>query len=129
MHIAAIDIGLKRIGFATCYDKSIVLPSKAIIRRNRNQAAKEISQLLKEKDIDVLVVGMPKGGSSEEEMKRRIKHFVSLLEFDGKIFYQDEYGTSEEAKEKLKGISKQKKDGKIDSMAASLILQRWLFDN
>ncbi len=129
MYIAAIDIGLKRIGFATCYDKSVVLPAEAIIRKNRNQAAKEISQLLKEKKINILVVGIPKGGKSEEEMKRRIKHFVSLLEFDGKIIYQDEYGTSEEAKQKLKGILKQKRDGKIDSVAASLILERWLFDN
>ncbi len=126
MNIASIDIGLKRIGFATCLVKNVILSAPAIIRKNRNQAAKEISQLLKEKNIELLVVGLPKGGNSEEEMGRRIKHFISLLEFGGKIVYQDEYGTSEEAKEKLKGAIKQKRDGKVDSIAASLILQRWI---
>ncbi len=126
MLIASIDVGLKRIGVAISPDGKIVLPSSAIIRKNRNQAAKEITEFLKTNRIEKLVVGLPKGGSSEEEMQRRIKHFVSLINFDGEVFYQDEYGSSAEAKEMTKGIIKQKRDGKIDSIAAALILERWL---
>jgi len=59
-------------------------------------------------------------------MTRRIEHFVSLLAFDGTITYQDEYGSSVEAKELMQGVTKQKKDGKVDSMAAKIILERWL---
>ncbi len=73
-----------------------------------------------------MVVGLPKGGSSSEEMERRIKHFVSLLGFGGDVVYQDEYGSSNEAKEMMQGIVRQKRDGRIDSMAAKVILERYL---
>ena len=124
--IASIDVGLKRIGVAICLSSDIVTPQSAILRKNRNQAARDVTSFLKEWQIDTLVVGVPKGGSSEEEMTRRIEHFVSLLAFDGTITYQDEYGSSIEAKELMQGVTKQKKDGKVDSMAAKIILERWL---
>lgn len=124
--IASIDIGLKRIGVAICLEGSIVAPQNAILRKNRNQAARDVDSFLKEWEIDILVVGVPKGGSSEEEMTRRIEHFVSLLEFNCEIQFQDEYGSSVEAKDMMQGVTKQKRDGKIDSMAAKVILERWL---
>jgi putative Holliday junction resolvase len=104
----------------------MVTPQPAILRKNRNQAARDVDSFLKEWEIDTLIVGVPKGGSSEEEMTRRIEHFVSLLEFDGLKEYQDEYGSSLEAKQMMQGVTKQKKDGKVDSMAAKIILERWL---
>jgi len=124
--IAAIDVGLKRIGVAITLDGKIVLPQNAIVRKNRLQAAKEVENFLKEWDIKELVVGVPFGGSSEEEMKKRVKHFVDLIQFSGKIHYIDESFTSYEAKELTKGQFRHKKDGKIDSIAAALILERFL---
>ena len=126
MIYAAIDIGLKRIGLALCSYKNIVFPQNAIIRKNRNQASSDLLSRLIFLNVDILVIGMPLGGSSEEEMKRRIKHFIDLLNFKGKIVYQDEYGSSIEAKEIMMGAIKQKKDGKIDSLAAKIILDRYL---
>jgi putative Holliday junction resolvase len=126
MIYAAIDIGLKRIGLALCSYKNIVFPQNAIIRKNRNQASSDLLSRLIFLNVDILVVGIPLGGSSEEEMKRRIKHFIDLLNFKGKIVYQDEYGSSIEAKEIMMGTIKQKKDGKIDSLAAKIILDRYL---
>lgn len=128
MRIAAIDVGLKRIGTAICLDGSIVLPQEAILRKNRNQAAREVTDLLREWEIDTLVVGLPRGGSSEAEMERRIRHFVSLLELPEhlSICYQDEQGSSAEAKEQMAGAIRQKRDGRIDSIAAKIILERWL---
>lgn len=124
--IAALDVGLKRIGLALCLGQGVVTPYEAIIRKNRNQASREVSVFLKEWGIDTLVVGLPQSGSSSREMQRRIKHFVTLLSFDGQIYFIDEYGSSLEAKERLQGVTKQKKDGKIDSMAACIILERYL---
>ena len=124
--IASIDVGLKRIGVAICLGNELVVPQVAILRKNRNQAAKDVDIFLKKWEIDILIVGIPKGGSSEDEMTRRIEHFVSLLEFKGELYYQDEYGTSSEAKEMMQGVTKQKRDGKIDSIAAKIILERWL---
>jgi len=127
MKIASIDVGLKRIGVAICLDRKIVFPQDAILRVNRNQAARDVKKVLAEWEITTLVVGLPKGGSSEEEMERRIKHFVGLLELENiEIFYQDEQGTSVEAKELTQGVFRHKKDGKIDSIAAKIILERWL---
>ena len=126
MSIVAIDVGLKRIGIAVSYDKKVVLPLKAIIRKNRNQAANEVSNLLREKNAKVLIVGLPKGGNSEEEMQRRIEHFVKLLDFQGEVHYQDEYGSSSEAKDLIKGEIKIKRDGRVDSLSAVIILKRWL---
>ena len=125
---ASIDVGLKRIGVALCLDGSIVFPQEAILRKNRNQAARDVVSFLIEWEIGRLVVGLPKGGSSQDEMERRIKHFVSLLELENiEVVYQDEQGSSVEAKEMTQGIFRHKKDGKIDSIAAKIILERWLF--
>jgi len=127
MKIASIDVGLKRIGVAICLDGNIVFPQDAILRKNRNQASADVKCFLLEWEIETLVVGLPKGGSSEAEMERRIKHFVALLDVENiKIEYQDEQGTSVEAKELTQGIFRHKRDGKIDSIAAKIILERWL---
>jgi len=125
--VAAVDIGLKRIGVAFCFDGKVVLPQNAIIRKGRKQAANELSALLKEWQIEQLVVGLPKGGSSQEEMERRIKHFISLVELgDIDVVYIDESFSSFEAKEQMQGVIKQKRDGRVDSIAAKIILERYL---
>ncbi len=124
--IAAIDVGLKRIGVAICLDGHIVIPQNAILRKNRDQTARDVDRVLEEWQIHTLVVGLPKGGSSEAEMTRRIKHFVSLLSFMGEVCYHDESGSSMEAKELMRGVVKQKRDGRVDSIAAQVILERWL---
>lgn len=124
--IAAIDIGLKRIGLALCLQDGIITPQNAILRKNRNQAAKDVASFLKKWEIEILVVGIPKSGQSNKEMKRRVEHFTSLVNFSGKIVYIDEYGSSLEAKERIKGVIKHKKDGRIDSMAALIIIERFL---
>lgn len=126
MKMMAIDVGLKRIGVAYSADGKIVTPLKAVLRKNRNQAASELGKLLEEWGVQKLVVGIPLGGSSEAEMKRRIEHFISLVEFEGEVVFQDESGTSKEAKELIKGEMRHIKDGRIDSIAAMLILERFL---
>jgi len=126
MKLASIDVGLKRIGIAICLDGSIVMPQDAVLRKNRKQAARDINSFLKEWEIEKLIVGLPKGGSSEDEMERRIQHFVSLLELSIPVAYQDEQGSSFEAKELTRGDFKHKRDGRLDSVAAKIILERYL---
>ncbi len=126
MKLASIDVGLKRIGVAICLDSSIVIPQDAILRKNRNQAARDVNAFLKEWEIDKLIVGLPKDAENSDEMERRIKHFVSLLELSIEVDYQDEQNSSVEAKELTMGVFKHKKDGKIDSIAAKIILERYL---
>jgi len=121
-------VGLRRIGVAISLDGKIALPQNPILRKNRNQAAREVSEFLKDWQIDTLVVGIP-DGSSKEEMIKRIRHFVELLDFEGEVEYIDEGFTSHEAKEATKGVMRHKKDGRLDSIAAQKILERWLLQH
>jgi len=105
MKYIAIDLGLKRIGLAYSAHKDLVTPLDAIIRKNRNQASKEVKNVLDFWEVDAVVIGIPFGGSSENEMKRRVKHFMNLL---------------------MKGEIKYIRDGRVDSISAMIILQRYL---
>ncbi|EMG30811.1 Holliday junction resolvase RuvX [Campylobacter showae] len=122
MSIMAIDVGLKRIGVALAVGQT-VMPQTPVLRENRNQAARDVSAVLREYGAKKLVVGVPLGGSSEDEMRRRIAHFVSLLEFDGEVVYQDEAMSSFEASEIY---ADGRRDGRLDSIAAMIILKRYL---
>jgi len=121
--IASVDIGLKRIGIATSLGLNIVTPHNPILRKNRDQASKDVDSFLKEWEIETLVVGYP---SSSEDMQKRIKHFVALLNFNGKIVFVEENMSSIEAQELIKGDIKYKNDGRVDSIAAKIILERYL---
>ncbi|WP_297434178.1 Holliday junction resolvase RuvX [Sulfurimonas sp.] len=126
MKYIAIDLGLKRIGLAYSAHKDIVTPLNAVIRKNRNQASSEVKKVIDEWEVDVVVVGIPLGGSSEDEMRRRIAHFMNLVDFKGEVFYQDEAGSSLEAENMMKGEIKYIRDGRVDSISAMVILQRFL---
>ena len=127
MKIIAIDLGLKRIGLAICADGSIVTPLPAIERKNRNQASQEVRAVLDEWGVEAVVVGIPMdGGESESSMRRRVAHFMKLVDFKGELFLQDESFSSVEAKSLMQGEMRQKRDGRIDSLSAKIILQRWL---
>lgn len=124
MNALALDIGLKRVGVALCIDEKIALPLKAVLRQNRKQAAEDIKALIAEHHISLLIVGIPKGSSSEEEMSKRVLHFVTLLEFKGEVNFVDESFTSKEAL-KFGVANSRKKDGKLDSLAALLMIREY----
>ena len=123
MKLACIDVGLKRIGLAICLASNIVTPQSAILRKNRDQAALDVNAFLKEWEIEKLIVGFP---SASEEMQRRIKHFVSLLELTIPYEFCEENMSSIEAEDMMKGDIKYKRDGRVDSLAAKIILERFL---
>ena len=129
MKYIAIDLGLKRIGIAYSAHKDIVTPLPAVIRKNRNQASSEVQKILQEWEADAVVVGIPLGGSSEDEMRRRIEHFMNLVDFKGDLYFQDEAGSSKEAEALMKGKMRQIRDGRVDSLAAMIILERYLSQN
>lgn len=127
MKYISIDLGLKRIGLAYSAHKDIVTPLPAIVRKNRNQASSDVKKVLDEWEVDAVVIGIPLGGSSEAEMRRRIEHFMNLVDFKGDVFYQDESRSSLEAEEMMKGEIKYIRDGRVDSISAMIILQRYLY--
>ena len=123
MKLASIDVGLKRIGVAICLTSNLVTPQHAILRKNRDQAARDVNTFLKEWEIEKLIVGFP---SSSEDTQNSIKHFVGLLELIFTFEFQEENMSSHEAEEMMKGEIKYKRDGRVDSLAAKIILERFL---
>lgn len=129
--ILACDVGLKRIGLAHIV-QGIILPLEPIMRRNRNQAAKELAELVAQRGVERLVIGLPSGGlGGDTSTQKRIKHFVGLLGFGGEIVYVDEDFTSAHALESLhhaKRESRQayRKNGVLDSLSACEILSRYM---
>ena len=120
---ASIDVGLKRIGCAISIMSNIVNPKDAIIRKNRNQASCDVDKFLEYWEIDTLIVGYPK---ASDEMMRRVEHFIKLLKFKGDIILENENMSTVEAKDLTKGEIKHKRDGRLDSIAAKIILERYL---
>ncbi|GAA8119055.1 Holliday junction resolvase RuvX [Helicobacter pylori] len=125
--ILACDVGLKCIGIATLLN-GVILPLEAILRRNRNQASRDLSDLLREKNIQVLVVGKP--NESYADTNVRIEHFIKLLDFKGEIVFINEDRSSIEAYENLEHLGKKNKrlaikDGRLDSLSACRILERY----
>ncbi|OCL97123.1 Holliday junction resolvase RuvX [Arcobacter porcinus] len=123
MKLASLDIGLKRVGVSICLMNDIVTPLPAIIRKNRNQAAKDVNSFLEEWKIEKLIIGLP---SSNIDTQNRIKHFTHLLDLKIPFEFQEENLSSIEAKELMKGEVKHIRDGRIDSIAAKIILERYL---
>lgn len=119
----AIDFGLKRIGVAqNC--NGIIIPLAPIIRKNRNQAANELDKILCEKNAKILLIGV-----ANDEMQRRIEHFIGLLKFNGEIIFIDETLSSKEAENLInnrENSRNMRKNGVIDSLSAMIIMQRYL---
>ena len=122
----AIDLGLKRIGLALSSGVAIVTPLRAIERKNRNQAANDVKKVLNEYGATTVVIGIPMGSTTEDEMRRRVEHFMNLVDFKGEVAYQDESHSSQEAEALMKGEIRYKRDGRIDSLSAKIILERYL---
>ncbi|GAA7314523.1 Holliday junction resolvase RuvX [Helicobacter pylori] len=125
--ILACDVGLKRIGIAVLLN-GVILPLEAILRRNRNQASRDLSDLLREKNIQVLVVGKP--NESYVDTNARIEHFIKLVDFKGEIVFINEDRSSIEAYENLEHLGRKNKrlaikDGRLDSLSACRILERY----
>ncbi|GAA9349735.1 Holliday junction resolvase RuvX [Helicobacter pylori] len=125
--ILACDVGLKRIGIAALLN-GVILPLEAILRRNKNQASRDLSDLLREKNIQVLVVGKP--NKSYADTNARIEHFIKLVDFKGEIVFINEDRSSIEAYENLEHLGRKNrrlaiKDGRLDSLSACRILERY----
>ncbi|WJI99386.1 Holliday junction resolvase RuvX [Helicobacter pylori] len=125
--ILACDVGLKRIGIAALLN-GVILPLEAILRRNKNQASRDLSDLLREKNIQVLVVGKP--NKSYADTNARIEHFIKLVDFKGEIVFINEDRSSIEAYENLEHLGRKNKrlaikDGRLDSLSACRILEHY----
>ena len=90
----------------------------------------DINQIIKQNDIEVIVIGLPLGMKGQEtKQTQHVQKFAHTLEVTGiDIVLQDERLSSLTAKKILleKNISTRYNKGLIDQTAATVILQQYL---
>lgn len=127
-----IDFGKARIGIALSDPLSIIAsPFQTYVRVSFEKDLKYLSNLIKEKNIDTVVFGLPLQMDGEEgQMAKDTRFFAdSLKEHNNvKIVFEDERLTSVEAEELLIKANVKRKERKmlIDKIAAQIILEQYL---
>ena len=134
MRYIGLDLGTKTLGVAVS-DKLGIIASfyKTYFFKDEdyNSLVPVVKNLMEEFDTNKIVLGLPKnmnntlGFASERSI-----NFKELLEkeLDVEVILEDERLSSVEANNALieSDMSRKKRKGKVDSVAASIILQRYL---
>lgn len=127
-----LDVGKKRIGVAGCDRTGLIATGLTTIeRRSFLQDVEEFRHIVKEREVQVLVVGLPytMDGSLGFQAKQ-VQKFASRLSaaLQLPVEYVDERLTSFEAEQSLiaENRSPSRNKALIDRKAAAIILQTWL---
>ena len=127
-----IDFGLARIGIALSDDtKFLASPFETYRRRGDELDIVYLQKLIQDKKVDEIICGLPMNMQGEEqEIAKSTREFMDKLRQDMEIevVFVDERLSSVMAEEMLRETEKdwKKRKEKLDSVAASIILQDYL---
>ncbi|MEI7838233.1 MAG: Holliday junction resolvase RuvX [bacterium] len=124
----ALDVGDKRIGIAKANSISR-LPQPFLTINVDNGIMDTINQIIKDEQINVLVLGLPRGMDGQEtEQSRKTRKFYDEIKkkINIDVYLIDEAGTSLKAKAELEARGKTYQKSDIDSLAATYILEDYL---
>jgi putative Holliday junction resolvase len=127
-----LDVGRKRIGVAGCDGTGLIATGLTTIeRRSFVQDVAQFRDLVNERRVQVLVVGLPytmqgEEGAQAKEVRRFARRLGAALQLP--IEYVDERLTSVQAEQMMlaEGRSPSRQKALIDRKAAAIILQQWL---
>ncbi|MGH1396038.1 MAG: Holliday junction resolvase RuvX [Trichormus sp.] len=127
-----LDVGRKRIGIAGCDRTGLIATGITTLERTSfEQDVANIRNLVEERQVEVLVVGLPYSmdgslGFQARQIQKFANRLAKVLQLP--IEYVDERLTSFQAEQLLiaENRSPSRHKGLIDRKAASLILQQWL---
>ena len=130
--VIGLDIGTKRIGIALSDPLLITAqPFTTIERKPEKDAIDKIANIIKEYSVEKIVAGLPLMMNGDfgpqaqdcEEFAKKIEQKTNI-----NVIFVDERLTSFEAEEILKAqkVKYTKDKGKVDMIAASIILQEYL---
>ncbi|MFQ4143061.1 Holliday junction resolvase RuvX [Chlorogloeopsis sp. ULAP02] len=127
-----LDIGRKRIGVAGCDRTGLIATGITTIERTSfERDVEQIRQLVNEREVQVLVVGLPYSmdgslGFQARQVQKLAKQLGKVLKVP--LEYVDERLTSFQAEQLLiaENRSPSRHKALIDRKAAALILQQWL---
>ena len=129
----ALDYGEARIGVAVSDPTGVFAqPLETIAARGRKAAPVDrILKLVREYEVGRIVVGLPLlfDGSSGSQAERTRAFGTRVARRTGlPVDYFDERWSSEQARRVLRetGVAARKQKGRVDPIAASLILQAWM---
>lgn len=139
MKLMGLDLGDRRIGVAVSDAMGfIATPLEVIDRTSKAQDFRRIASLIREQQATGLVVGHPlSADGSAGQQARRIERYVAALaealQVDGldlPIIFWDERLSTQRAEEAmlLPGRPTRQRSGRIDAVAAAIILQDYLDD-
>lgn len=132
MRIMAIDYGDQRIGLAVSDMLGILCGEAWTMQEwNMERAAERICQEARNREVERLVLGLPKNmDGSEGPRAEKSRQFKALLEENGapQVILWDERRSSIEAHSILHAVGKKEKSHRktVDAVAASLILESYL---
>lgn len=134
MRTMAVDWGEARIGVAVTDETGAVpMPRPALAEKDKGAQIRRVAALIAELEVGRVVVGVPYRMTDGEpgEMAERARKFASKLDahVDAEVVCLDERLTTREAERTLEatGARRRGKDrGRVDSVAATLLLQSYL---
>lgn len=132
MRTLALDHGTVRVGVA-CSDElgMIATPLEFIPAEPRDQFLKRLSQILAEKQVSRIIVGMPRNmDGSFGDAAHKVKAFVEWLSTTTQVPIRtwDERLTSAQANRQMiqAGVRRSGRKEKVDAAAAAILLQSFL---
>ncbi len=132
MRIMGLDMGSKRIGVAVSDELGLIAQAVATIKRDsKEEDLKKICDLIREYDVQELVIGYPRhlDGRPGDEAASYVSFGEMLHRETGiPIAYQDERLTSVAAERSLLegNMRRRRRKEVIDRIAACLILENYL---
>jgi len=132
MRILAIDPGEKRIGIAVSDPSGkIAIPLKILTHESRDKDAQAIIDLAKSYDVDMILIGSALDYDNRSTLQSR--HAARLAacireKTTIQVILWDETNSTQVAREAWISmrINKKRKQGNVDAIAATVILQSYL---
>lgn len=134
MKALGIDFGKARIGLALSDDLGMLAhPLETVPGKNPEDAVQRISEIVNEKKVETVVVGLPlhlngEEGTAVESVRKFAELLLPHLPESVDLVEVDERLTTVSAMEKLHEAGRTEKNSRpiIDQAAAVEILQEWL---
>ena len=128
--VLGIDYGTQRLGLALSDALRIAANPLEVLPAD-GAAVKRIAELVREREVDHVVVGLPIGLNGREgDAAARARRLAGEIaaEVDVEVEMSDERFTTKTAEEALLAANVRRADRKqvIDKVAAAVMLQHWL---
>jgi putative holliday junction resolvase len=132
MRILAVDPGDKRLGIAISDPTGTIANPLSVIKHTARQVdAALIADLAREQDAGLIVVGQALSDEGESTpQSRRAERLAEAirLQTDLPVILWDESGSTQAARisRQAMGVKRQRRQGHLDEIAATYILQTYL---